>query len=50
MGVQWEFNGTLYQLFIDFKEVYNSVRRKVLHNILMEFGKSQKLVRLIKYV
>jgi hypothetical protein len=36
------------QLFVDFKKSYGSVRREVLHNILMEFGNPMKLVRLIK--
>jgi hypothetical protein len=27
-----------YQLFIDFRKAYNSVRREVLHNILIEFS------------
>jgi len=35
------------QLFIDFKEVYNSVRREVLYNIIIEFGVSTKQARLI---
>jgi hypothetical protein len=34
----WEYNETVYQLFIDFKKAYDSVRRKVLYNILIEFG------------
>ncbi len=38
----------MHQLFIDFKKAYDSVRRKVLYNILMESGISMKLVRLIK--
>jgi hypothetical protein len=36
------------QLFIDFKEACNSVKREVLDNILIEFGILMKLVRLIK--
>jgi hypothetical protein len=36
------------QLFIDFKKAYDSVKRKVLYNILLEFGTPKKLVRLIK--
>jgi len=40
----------MHQLFIDFKKDYDSVRRKVLYNILTEFGISMKLVRLIKLV
>jgi sorting nexin-29 len=38
----------MYQLFIDFKKAYNSVKREVLYNILLEFGTTKKLVRLIK--
>jgi hypothetical protein len=35
-------------LFIDFEKMYNSVRRRVLYNILTAFGIAMKLVRLIK--
>jgi sorting nexin-29 len=45
---QWEYNGTLYQLFVDFKKAYDSVRREVLYNILIEFGVPMELVRQIK--
>jgi hypothetical protein len=45
---KWEYNGTVHQLFIDFKKAYNSVRREVLHNILIEFSIPRKLVREIK--
>ena len=38
----------MHQLFIDFKNAYDSVRREVLYNILMEFGIPKKLIRLIK--
>ena len=34
--------------FIDFKKIYDSVRREVLCHILIEFGIHMKLVRLIK--
>jgi hypothetical protein len=45
---KWEYNGTVHQLFIDFKEAYDSIKREVLYNILVEFGIPKKLVRLIK--
>ena len=38
----------MYHLFIDFKKGYDSVRRLVLFNILIEFGITMKLLRLIK--
>jgi hypothetical protein len=43
-----EYNGTMHQLFIDFKKAYDSVRREVLYNILTEFGINRKVVELIK--
>ena len=45
---KWEYNEAVQQLLIDFKKAYDSVRREVLYNILMEFGVPKKLVRLIK--
>jgi sorting nexin-29 len=45
---KWEYTETVYQLFIDFKKASHSVRREVVHNILIEFGILMKLVRLIK--
>jgi hypothetical protein len=45
---KWEFNDTLHQQFINFKKAYDSARRKVLYNILIEFGIPRKLVGLIK--
>jgi hypothetical protein len=38
----------VHQLFIDFQKAYDSVRREVLYNILIEFGIPRKPVRLIK--
>jgi hypothetical protein len=35
-------------LFIEFKKAYDAVRRKVLYNILIEFGIHIKPLRLIK--
>jgi hypothetical protein len=44
----WEYNGTVNQVFIDFKKAYDSVRREALYNILIEFEIPRKLVGLIK--
>jgi hypothetical protein len=44
---KWEYNGTVQQLF-DFRKAFDSVKREVLYNILVEFGIPKKLVRLIK--
>ncbi|KAJ4431783.1 hypothetical protein ANN_20388 [Periplaneta americana] len=48
MEKKWEYKGTVHQLFIDFKKAYDSVKREVLDDILIEFGIPKKLVRLIK--
>jgi hypothetical protein len=48
LGEKWEYNETVHQLFMDFKKAYDSVRKEVLYNILIEFGVPMKLVRLIK--
>jgi hypothetical protein len=45
---KWEYNETVEQLFIQFKKAYDSVRREVLYNILLESGVPMKLARLIK--
>jgi hypothetical protein len=45
---KWEYNGTIHQLFIDFKITYDSVRREVLYNTVTEYGIPRKLVGLIK--
>jgi hypothetical protein len=43
-----ECNGTVHQLFIDFKKAYDLLRKKVFYNIRIKFGIPRKLVRLIK--
>jgi hypothetical protein len=45
---KWEYNESAHQLFIDLKKAYGSVRKEALYNILIEFGISVKIVRLIK--
>jgi hypothetical protein len=44
---KWD-SETVYQLFVDFKKVYDSVRKEVLYTILFEFRVPMKLVRIIK--
>jgi hypothetical protein len=46
----WEWNEVVYQLFIDFKKAYDSVRREVLYNNIIDFGIPMKLNWLIKCV
>jgi len=38
----------VYELFINFKKAYDSVRMEILYNIIIEFGILMKLVRLNK--
>jgi hypothetical protein len=53
---KWEFNGTVHQLFIDFKKAYDSVlkkaydsvKREVLYNSLLEYGIPKMIIRPIK--
>jgi hypothetical protein len=40
---KWEYNETVHQLSVDLKKAYDSVRREVLYNILIEFGVPRKL-------
>jgi hypothetical protein len=34
---KWQYKGIVHHLFIDFKKAYDTVRREVLYNILIEF-------------
>jgi hypothetical protein len=45
---KWEYNGTVHQLFIDFKKAYDLAMREVMYSILIEFGIPRKLDGLIK--
>jgi hypothetical protein len=44
----WEYNGTVHQLFIDFKKAYDLGGREVLYSILFEFEVPRKLLGLIQ--
>jgi hypothetical protein len=44
---RWECSETVYRLFIEFKKTYNLVRRELLFSILVDFGVTMKLFRLI---
>jgi hypothetical protein len=41
---KWEYNGMVHQLFNDFKKAYDSIKREVLYNILLEFDIPKNLV------
>jgi hypothetical protein len=45
---KWEYCETVHQLFIEFKNAYDSMRREVFYIILIEVGLPLNLVRLIK--
>jgi hypothetical protein len=45
-----DYKEAVHNLFIDFKKAYDSVRREVLYNILIEFDITMLLVKLIKCV
>jgi hypothetical protein len=45
---KWEYNGTVHQLFIDCRKIYDPIKGEVLYNILLEFCIPMKLDRLIK--
>jgi hypothetical protein len=48
IGEKCAYHETVCQPFIDFKKTYVFVKKEVLYNILIEFGGTMKLVRLIK--
>jgi hypothetical protein len=45
---EWEFNGTVLQVFVGFRKAHNSFKREVLYSILTEFGIPRKQLGLIK--
>jgi hypothetical protein len=38
----------VHQLFIEFKKAYDSVKREVIYNIMLEFGIPKKQIRLVR--
>jgi len=40
---KWEYNGTVYQLFIDCEKAYDSLKREVLYKTVIEFSINMKL-------
>jgi hypothetical protein len=48
MEKKFEYNETVHQLFVHFKKAYDSVRREVFYNNLIDSGVPMKLFRLIK--
>jgi sorting nexin-29 len=44
----WEYNLSVYQIHVDFKQAYDSIKRKKLYTIMYEFGLPPKLVRLVR--
>jgi hypothetical protein len=40
----WEYKRTVHQLFIDFRKIYDLFRRKILNNILIQFGINMELL------
>jgi sorting nexin-29 len=44
----WEYNLSVYQIYVDFKQAYDSIQRKKLYTIMYEFGLPLMLVRLVR--
>lgn len=44
----WEFDIDVYQLFVDFKQAYDSIDRSKLYTIMLDFDVPSKLVRLVR--
>jgi hypothetical protein len=44
----WEYNGSVHQLFINSEKAYDSARTEILYNILIEFGVPVENIRIIK--
>ena len=44
----WEYNKEIWQIFIDFKQAYDSINRTSMWNIMAEFNIPSKLINLVK--
>lgn len=44
----WEFDIDVWQLFVDFRQAYDSINRNALCKIMSELGVPSKLVRITK--
>ena len=48
MEKHWEYNQDMWQVFIDFKQAYDSIHRPSMWNIMEEFGIPRKLINMVK--
>jgi sorting nexin-29 len=44
----WEFSINVYQIYVDFKQAYDSIQREKLYGIMHEFNIPNKLIRLVR--
>jgi hypothetical protein len=44
----YEFNVDIHQLFIDYKQAYDSINQQQMYTIMKEFGIPEKLINLVK--
>jgi sorting nexin-29 len=44
----WEYKLSVYQIYVHFKQAYDSIQRKKMYTIMYEFGLPPKLVRLLR--
>jgi sorting nexin-29 len=45
---KWDYNRASYEVFIDFKKAYDSVRKEVLYCTLSKFGVPTKLSEMME--
>jgi sorting nexin-29 len=44
----WEHSIKVYQIYVDFKQAYDSINREMLYKIMYDVGITNKLVRLVR--